>query len=76
MPRRTRYLFIVMLLCLAVLAGRVWYFFDSLRETVHQPPLAIADFPLQESGSWLHSTPLSLSQLRGKVVLLFIWTFD
>ena len=76
MPKRTRYLLIVMLVCLAVLAGRLFFFANTLRETEHQPPRTIVDFPSQEQVNWLNSAPLTLPQLQGKAVLLFIWTFD
>lgn len=40
-----------------------------------QPPFSAPDFKVQEESQWLNSPPLSLSQLRGKVVLVDFWTF-
>jgi len=39
-------------------------------------PRAAPEFTHTERGAWLNSTPLSLEQLRGKVVLFDFWTFD
>ena len=34
------------------------------------------EFTHRDAGSWINSPPLSIVDLRGKVVLLDIWTFD
>ena len=34
------------------------------------------DFRHNNAAEWINSAPLSLSQLRGKVVLIEFWTFD
>jgi thiol-disulfide isomerase/thioredoxin len=42
-----------------------------LREPVPAP-----EFTHRSANEWINSTPLSLSDLRGKVVLVDFWTFD
>lgn len=39
-------------------------------------PLSAPEFTQTDTGSWLNSPPLSLKELRGKVVMLDFWTFD
>ena len=39
-------------------------------------PLPAPDFTQQSEHGWINSKPLSLNQLRGRVVLLDFWTFD
>jgi len=38
--------------------------------------LAAPEFTQQDAAAWLNSPPLKMQDLRGKVVLLDIWTFD
>jgi hypothetical protein len=33
------------------------------------------DFPHRQAADWLNSAPLTMKSLRGKVVLLDVWTF-
>ena len=33
------------------------------------------EFPHDDAGAWINSQPLRMSGLRGKVVLLDVWTF-
>ncbi|HXI03668.1 MAG TPA: hypothetical protein VNI57_10880 [Candidatus Saccharimonadales bacterium] len=33
------------------------------------------DFPTQDPASWINSPPLTMKGLRGRVVLLDVWTF-
>ena len=40
------------------------------------PNTPAPEFPHRHQSSWLNSPPLSLANLRGKVVLLDIWTTD
>ena len=35
----------------------------------------IPEFPRREPAHWINSMPLTLSSLRGEVVVLEIWTF-
>ncbi len=39
-------------------------------------PRPAPEFTHQESGDWLNSPPLSVQDLRGRVLLLDFWTFD
>lgn len=39
------------------------------------PPSHIPEFTQESPNAWLNSTPLSIKDLRGKVVLLDVWTF-
>jgi cytochrome c biogenesis protein CcdA/thiol-disulfide isomerase/thioredoxin len=47
---------------------------------VKNPASALPDFgiapPLHPDGAWINSRPLTLSQLRGKVVLIDFWTYS
>lgn len=48
----------------------------SLRSPAGQAiTLAAPEFTHQEGGDWINSAPLSIRDLRGKVVLLDFWTF-
>lgn len=33
------------------------------------------EFPTQDPASWINSPPLTMKALRGRVVLLDVWTF-
>jgi hypothetical protein len=33
------------------------------------------DFPHQQAADWLNSAPLTMQELRGKVLVLDVWTF-
>lgn len=44
--------------------------------TANQLPRPAADFTHKEQTAWLNSAPLSLPDLREKVVLIYFWTFD
>lgn len=41
-----------------------------------ETPLPAPEFSQTDADSWLNSPPLSLKELRGKVLLLDFWTFD
>lgn len=44
--------------------------------TATKTPRIAADFTHKEQQAWLNSAPVSLYDLRGKVVLIDFWTFD
>lgn len=46
------------------------------RELGKQIGIPAPEFTQTESGAWLNSTPLTLTDLRGQVVLVDFWTFD
>ncbi|MES9964928.1 MAG: redoxin domain-containing protein [Candidatus Sedimenticola sp. 20ELBAFRAG] len=50
--------------------------FISLAEARELKPRPAPEFTHQASGDWLNSAPISISSLKGKVVLLDFWTFD
>jgi thiol-disulfide isomerase/thioredoxin len=67
------------LLAFALIAfGVVFYFtpFGSAGGNVHSSPRPAPEFTQQDSESWINSEPLSLDDLRGKVVLIDFWTFS
>ncbi len=33
------------------------------------------DFPTRDPQMWINSSPLSISELRGRVVLIDVWTY-
>ena len=33
------------------------------------------DFPTRDPGLWINSTPLSMGELKGQVVLIDVWTY-
>ena len=37
--------------------------------------LAAPDFPTRDPQMWINSSPLSISELRGQVVLIDVWTY-
>jgi len=41
-----------------------------------ETPLPAPEFSQTDAESWLNSSPLSLRELRGKVIMLDFWTFD
>ncbi len=59
-----------LLLCTASLG------LDSNAGSKQLQPRTAPEFTHQESGNWINSPPLSVKQLRGKVVMLDFWTFD
>ena len=46
------------------------------RELGKQIGIPAPEFTQTESGAWLNSTPLTLTDLQGQVVLVDFWTFD
>jgi len=46
---------------------------SELLPAIHAPPAP--EFPRTETVDWINSPPLRLADLRGRVVLLDIWTF-
>ena len=38
-------------------------------------PRTALDFPTRDPNLWINSSPLSLAELRGKVVLIDVWTY-
>ena len=74
------------LLLAAILAGAVLAPIETLAEdkrmTVHPMPLAMSQLPIEGefpslagATGWLNSPPLTPAGLRGKVVLIDIWTY-
>lgn len=48
----------------------------SVYGDTYQPPIPAPEFTHQSEAEWLNSAPLTLESLRGRVVLLDVWTFD
>lgn len=76
MPQRTKILTLVLLGALLVLGGRIVVFFNTVRETTFAARPPVPEFSLASPSDWLNSPPLLLADLKGSVVLLFVWTHD
>lgn len=61
---------------------RYWAFANAISLVLLSPPTQANDlgnapeFTHTQTTEWLNSPPLKLTDLRGKVVLLDVWTFD
>ncbi len=75
MQRRTKLLLIILLILSGVLATRVFFFLNTLRVTQVQPVRPCPEFSVSAKENWLNSDPLHTRDLRGKVLLVFVWTF-
>ena len=60
---------IALIAWLSPLAGDVWA--GELPDGVQAP-----EFTHASQDDWINSTPLTLAELRGEVVMLDVWTFD
>ena len=49
--------------------------FTSPINASNSPPEHIQEFTQKDSASWINSKPLSVKDLKGKVVLIDFWTF-
>ncbi len=54
-----------------VLAAR---YLSSAGSVEPRDPMA-PDFPTRDPQMWINSSPLSISELRGRVVLIDVWTY-
>jgi len=86
--RRVRWA-VLGILVLLTMAGalRMAKVTDVRPEIVREPAIAVAvaknpvatppapEFPHAEADAWINSPPLRMSGLRGKVVVLDVWTF-
>ena len=68
----------IILYIAAGIAGAVFILLTKPTHTVEQPVTIgpVPEFTEQQPGDWINSKPLSLRELRGKVVLIDFWTFD
>jgi len=84
--RHVRWAVLGLLVLLTVAAAwRMARVTDIHPEIVREPAIAVAkdpvaarpapEFPHGEADAWINSAPLRMSALRGKVVLLDVWTF-
>jgi hypothetical protein len=62
---------IVALVCVMALMGGCL----SSAGSVEPRDQAAPDFPTRDPHSWMNSAPLSISDLRGQVVLIDVWTY-
>lgn len=49
--------------------------FGGLNVLAKSPPFPLPEFPHQSQQAWINSEPLSISNLKGNVTLIDIWTF-
>jgi len=54
-----------------LLASQVLPFFKNADEKTRPAP----EFPLVDETRWINSPPLKMDELRGKVIMLDVWTF-
>ncbi len=76
MPKTRKVLLSILAVLLVILAGRVFVFFNTVRETVVTDDTLAPEFIHLREQSWLQSAPLQLSDMVGNVVVLFLWTYD
>ena len=76
MPTTRKVLLAILVVLLLILCARIFLYFNTTRKVVFQDWPSIPEFTDLRVGSWLNSKPISIEELRGKVTLLFIWTFD
>ena len=62
--------------CLWVLFSLVLALSFSVSAGKLETPLPAPEFSQTDAESWLNSSPLSLRELRWKVIMLDFWTFD
>jgi hypothetical protein len=84
--RRVRFTVLGLLVLLTVAAAwRMATVTDVRPEIVREPAIAVAkdpvaarpapEFPHADAEAWINSPPLRMSGLRGRVVVLDVWTF-
>lgn len=59
-----------------LLLGAVCLNFHLTAGAKQLQPRPAPEFTHQESANWINSSPLTVKDLRGKVVMLDFWTFD
>lgn len=65
------------LTCLVlILIGKIYFFLNSVLLTIFRPPQHVPKFPYHNEDLWLNSPSIRLNEQLGKVVILFVWTFD
>lgn len=72
----TRLNYEIRICCQSVLLISLFFLCSGNSLAAKQLPRPAPEFTHQKSDAWLNSKPLSLEELRGKVVLLDFWTFD
>ena len=66
----------ILAVCLIILLVKNFFYFNTVRSVTAQELSSIPEFTDLRAESWLNSKPLPLASLKGRVVLLFFWTFD
>ena len=69
-PSRAAISVLALILGLAPMSGCL-----SSAGTAEPRDQAAPDFPTQDPGLWINSTPLSIAELKGQVVLIDVWTY-
>jgi len=76
MNNTRKILLTILAVSLVVLLVKKFIYFNTTRVVVAQEHHPVPEFTDLSPQSWLNSKPLALASLKGKVVLLFFWTFD
>ena len=76
MNNTRKILLTILAVSLVVLLVKNYIYFNTTRVVAAQKPSPVPEFTDLRLKSWLNSKPLALASLKGKVVLLFFWTFD
>ncbi len=64
-----KYIYVIVIIGLALLVSGASF----PRKT--NPPIRMPEFTQADPAAWINSKPLSVKELRGKVVLLDVWTY-
>lgn len=75
MTRTRKILLTILAVCLIILLAKSFFYFNTVRSVTAQELTSVPEFTDLKSESWLNSKPLPLASLKGRVVLLFFWTF-
>ncbi len=76
MTKTRKILLTILAVCLTILLAKNFLYFNTVRSVPAQELSSIPEFTDLRPESWLNSKPLPLASLKGRVVLLFFWTFD
>ncbi len=76
MISRIHLLIVLLIVVTCIFFFRIFSYFNSINIREVNPPIPAPEITKSAQSNWLNSSPLQLSDLRGKVVVLFVWAFD